>query len=130
MVSNVTRLPVQGRLLEELPYMVVWLDKYYGDTQMLTDTEQHGAYLLLMMAMWKNHGSLPLKPKVLAHICKSTVPHFEKAIWPAIHHLFVKVELEEGDVIQSLRLSDQLQKSRYLRSQKSAAARAKWLKSK
>ena len=44
--------------MAEFPAMQIWTDAYLGDTSHLSTTE-HGAYFLLLMAMWRNGGSLP-----------------------------------------------------------------------
>jgi len=59
----------------------LWMPIYIGDYLSATtrlNTEQHGAYLLLIMDYWK-HGSLPNDDRVLAQITRMTADAWSNA---------------------------------------------------
>lgn len=53
------------------PYMKLYVGDYLGDTHHLGSVE-HGAYLLLLMAMWRSGGSLPADDDGLARLSRCT----------------------------------------------------------
>lgn len=55
----------------------LYVGHYHRDTNELT-TEQHGAYLLLLMSCWMKGGKLPNDDARLASIAKLTVPAWKK----------------------------------------------------
>lgn len=53
-----------------LPYMPLWVEDYHRDTRHLS-TEEHGAYLLLLMAAWEApSNSLPDDDQTLSGLAK------------------------------------------------------------
>lgn len=60
--------------LDEIPFST---SAYLADTQHLS-LAQHGAYLLILMTMWRAGGWIPDDDRVLANICKSTITKWRK----------------------------------------------------
>lgn len=89
-------------------WMPLLVDKYLGDT-MLLSTEQHGAYLLLLMTMWKKDGRLPDNDEQLAQASKLSA-----AKWRAMRPVLIDGSLlraEDGFIVQK-RLSAELARSK------------------
>lgn len=53
------------------PYMKLYVGDYVADTMSLT-TREHGAYMLLLMSMWRAGGKLPVNDAKFAQITKTT----------------------------------------------------------
>jgi uncharacterized protein YdaU (DUF1376 family) len=101
--------------MPDAPYMKLYVSDYLGDTTALT-TEQHGAYLLLLMALWNAGGTLPLNHEKLARICRLT-PKKWKAISDDVLAFF---DLGEDDFSHN-RVTEELQKVGTLSKKRSAA---------
>lgn len=65
-------------------WMPLWIGAYLADTQMLT-TCQHGAYLLLLMAYWRERSALPDDDDALRSIAKA-----DKAEWKKLRPTLVR----------------------------------------
>ena len=63
--------------MSKAPSMPMYWDAYLADTTHLT-TEEHGAYLLLLAAMWRRNGSVPDDDKDNARILGLTVAKWRK----------------------------------------------------
>jgi hypothetical protein len=68
-------------------FMPLYVGDYLADTTMLT-RDQHGAYLLLIMAYWRNRGPLPDRDDALAMASRST-PQEWKKLRPILQTYFV-----------------------------------------
>lgn len=63
--------------MSQAPSMPMYWDAYLADTTHLT-TEEHGAYMLLLAAMWRRDGSVPDDDKDNARILGITVGKWRK----------------------------------------------------
>ena len=98
-----------------VPAMMLWTDAYMADTSHLTTTE-HGAYLLILMAMWRAGGMLPDDDIRLARVAKLTLDKWRK-VAPTIRE-FLTVE---GDRVTQKRLKRELEIA-FSKAEKYAAA--------
>lgn len=108
--------------MAEFPAFPLWTDAYLADTTELS-TLEHGAYLLLLVAMWRAGGYLPDDNVKLARYTRLSARQWASVRVPLSEYLTV----ENGQITQG-RLLDELEKAR-VRSKKAAdSARAKYRK--
>ena len=107
--------------------MQLYVADYLGDTRHLT-TEQHGAYLLLLMTMWRSDGVLSDDPAKLARIAGVTVARWAK-IRDDLMAFFTPCEggITQGRLVAELTIANE--KSEKRSQSGKAGARAKALKS-
>lgn len=85
--------------MSQTPFMQLYVGDYLADTLDLT-TEQHGAYLLLLMTMWRHDAKLPNDAAKLARIARVS-PRRWHLVWAEIQHFFYV----EGDQITCRHIS-------------------------
>lgn len=96
-------------------WMPLLVDKYLGDTTHLT-TEQHGAYLLLLMAMWKRDGRLSVADGQLAAITR-----LQPTRWKAHKPVLMEFFTVTGEHITQKRLNEELQRAKEVTKAKAEA---------
>jgi uncharacterized protein YdaU (DUF1376 family) len=111
-------------LMAQFPAMPLWTDAYLGDTHHLSTTE-HGAYLLLLITMWRNKGWLPNDDRALARYAKLT-----NAQWARIKPNLWPYFVENGDRITQGRLTDEIEVVKRNSRKQSDKAKTRWLKEK
>jgi len=87
------------------PFMQLYVGDYLRDTRHLT-AEQHGAYLLLLMAAWNAGGRLPNDSRKLARLAASTPSRWAKISADVLEFFEVG-----GDHITNHRLTLELKKA-------------------
>ena len=105
-------------------WMPLYIGDYLGDTAHLT-TEQHGAYLLLLMHQWRR-GFIPSDEVSLAQITRATINRWRTRIAPAVMVFF---SLREGGLVQA-RLAVEIEKAKKNSEKSSQSAAARWNKNK
>lgn len=108
--------------MAQFPAFPLWTDAYLADTGHLT-TIEHGAYMLLLMTMWRAGGSLPNDDKQLARYARMTGPQ-----WARIKPTMMPFFQISSDRITQGRLTDELGIVRQKSERQSNSARAKWRK--
>lgn len=64
-------------------WMPLYIGDYLADTQLL-NAEQHGAYLLIIMAYWKNGGPIPSDESILCTITRMPSKQWRKSRGPVL----------------------------------------------
>jgi uncharacterized protein YdaU (DUF1376 family) len=87
------------------PYMPLYTGDYLRKTRRLTDRE-HGAYLLILMALWDEGGSLAFNLDDLKQIARvpAKTRNWETSVWPKIAPFFIISEgrISHGRVSETL----------------------------
>ncbi len=104
--------------MSSVPYLHFYVADYLGDTQHLS-TEQHGAYLLLLMAMWRSGGELANDDNMLARICRLSLKK-----WRAIKPVVAALLVEQDGKLSQKRLLSELRKAEEKTNRRRAAGRA------
>jgi uncharacterized protein YdaU (DUF1376 family) len=112
--------------MTDIPAMLLWTDAYMADTSHLTTTE-HGAYLLILMAMWRAGGTLPNDEIRIARVARLSLDKWRK-IAPSI----MEFMSDDGKAITQKRLKLEFEiassKAQKLADAGRAGGRAKALK--
>lgn len=90
--------------MAKAPYMPLYASDYLGDTGHLS-TEEHGAYVLILMQMWNAGGSLPSDPAKLARVARCSTKK-----WLAMADTVLAFFNVDGDRITNDRLTKERQK--------------------
>lgn len=101
--------------MSERPFMQLYVSDFIGDTLHLS-SEQVGAYLLLLMAMWNADGKLPNDEAKLARVARLSLKKW-RSVAPDLMPFFE----QDKDTISHRRLTKELQKSERQSQSRSAA---------
>lgn len=101
------------------PYQKLFWGSYHKHTAHLSHAREHGAYLLLIGALWNNDGKLPADDDILAGYAKLTTKEW-LAIKPKLMPLF---RVSRGKLIQP-RVTDDLAKYKSTSGKRKEAGKA------
>ena len=112
--------------MTDLPYMKLWVADHLAATAHLEPVEM-GCYCRLLFTMWQQGGWLPNKPELLARYCRMTIKQWER-VAPIVMSFFDVVDLEEGAIIQSRRLVEELNDAREISQRRKDVSKRNALK--
>jgi uncharacterized protein YdaU (DUF1376 family) len=105
-------------------WMPLYVNDYFGDTMTFT-TEQHGAYLLLLMTAWKEDGRLPNNA-----VCLAQCARMSPAQWARVEPILRQKFTVTPEWWTHKRVAAELAKAKEHVAKRSAAgkrgAAAKW----
>ncbi len=83
-------------------FMPLYVADYLADTMDLT-TEEHGAYFLLMCALWRKRGELPADPGRLAQTAKVS-PKRWPTMWKTLSRFFIERDgkIRQGRLVREI----------------------------
>lgn len=96
--------------MSAIPYMPLWCADYLADTAHLT-TEEHGAYMLLIMTYWQRGKALPGDPARLANIARLSNERWA-SVERTLSEFFTVVQADGGTEWQHDRIETELARSR------------------
>lgn len=105
-------------MAEPRTWMPFYIGDYLADTMHLT-TEQHGAYLLLIIAYWRNRGPLPADDTKLRSIVR-----LDAKAWAQSRDTLAGFFQQEGDVWRHKRIDAELTRAQQITDKRSAAGKA------
>lgn len=109
-------------------WMPLWIGSYLADTMHLT-RDQHGGYLLLLFAYWRNKGPLADDPEDLASIARATPAEWKK-LGPRLARFFTVADGYWAHTRADKELEAAGLRRAAASSKAKAAAEARWGKSK
>jgi len=86
-------------------FFPLYIGDYQKKTQMLS-CEEHGAYLLLIMALYQSSGSIPFSLKKMSRICRLSQSEFEE-VWSEVECYF-----DVSDVVTNRRVTEEIGKAK------------------
>ncbi|MCR6671462.1 DUF1376 domain-containing protein [Devosia ginsengisoli] len=108
--------------MAQFPALPLWTDAYLADTGHLT-TLEHGAYLMLLMSMWRAGGDLPNDDRKLARFAKLTTPQWQRIKDTIMEFMTVS---PDGLTVSQGRLGDELQYVRDHSKKQAKNSRQRW----
>ncbi|BCZ76039.1 hypothetical protein [Komagataeibacter phage phiKX1] len=97
-------------------WMPLYIADYLADTGRL-NTLQHGAYLLILMEIWRN-GPIRLDHSELSTVAKMDKKTWEKSVWPSLERFFV---VDADGAITQKRLTKERAKAEDISNKRRAA---------